>query len=84
VTTGPWPTITVDPRIAFGEPCIGTPPTRVADLAGMVAAGETVDTTAGEYGRTRHEVLLACWWEATHGRYRQQWGAWAEQFLYIT
>lgn len=52
MTTGPWPTITVDPRIAFGEPCIGTPPTRVADLAGMVAAGGTVDTTAGEYGRT--------------------------------
>lgn len=48
--------------------------------AEMVAAGEPVDVVADEYGVSRAEVLLACWWIGMDGppQWRKRWRAWAE------
>ncbi|MER7166804.1 hypothetical protein ABT336_12170 [Micromonospora sp. NPDC000207] len=71
------PAITIDPAVAWGGPAvrgIGT-----VHIAGAVSAGDTVMAVAADYGLTRHEVLLACWWEGTQGEHRQAWQEWAEQ-----
>jgi uncharacterized protein (DUF433 family) len=49
-------------------------------VAGMVLAGEPITTVAGEYGLTRPEVLICCWFEARYGskRRRAQWSAWLD------
>jgi hypothetical protein len=53
-------------------------------IAGMVWAGESPETVADEYGLPgRSWVLVACWFEARHGRprtgYRRAWRSWAER-----
>lgn len=81
------PHVAVDPGMKFGEPTIGGTGIAVDVVAGMVWAGETVDTVAWEYSGsgwtvTREQVLVACWFVATHGnsrRWRKRWKAWAEQ-----
>ena len=70
------PIITIDPGVAHGRPAVGGVGT--VHVAGMVYAGEDFATTAEEYGLTVHQVILACWWEGTEGRYRQVWRSWAE------
>jgi hypothetical protein len=52
-------------------------------VAGMVWAGEPVDAVADEYGLSRGEVLVACWYEGMHGQprgaFRRAWHGWAQQ-----
>lgn len=71
------PIIAIDASVNFGRPQIRGISTEA--IAGMVMAGEGVVTTADEYGLTRHEVVLACWWEGFQGRYRRQWKTWADR-----
>ncbi|MEU7617700.1 DUF433 domain-containing protein [Micromonospora rifamycinica] len=73
---GTRPAITIDPAVRFGLPSVGGVTTE--DVAGMVWAGEPVDAVADEYHLTRHQVLLACWWEGTSGGRRRQWREWAD------
>lgn len=74
----PLPVITIDPAVRFGRPHIDG--ISCEALAGMVAAGEDVNVVAAEYGRTRGEVLLACWWIGMDGpsRWQKRWRVWAE------
>lgn len=74
-----WPVVVADPRIRFGRPRVGH--TATEDVAGMIWAGEPVDVVCDEYELTRHQVLLACWFEATYGppRRRRAWREWADQ-----
>ncbi|MFI2663373.1 DUF433 domain-containing protein [Micromonospora carbonacea] len=76
MTAEPRPTIVIDPAVRFGYPHLRGIPTDA--VAGMVWAGETVETVCGEYDMTRHEVLLCCWREGLQGEYRRQWRVWAE------
>jgi uncharacterized protein (DUF433 family) len=75
------PVVTVDPRVRFGYPAIRGIATDA--IAGMVWAGEAVETVAAEYGLTRPEVLLACWYEVRHSKlrsgYRRRWEPWLAQ-----
>lgn len=78
VSLCPLPVITIDPAVRFGRPHIGG--ISCEALAGMVAAGEDAAVVADEYGRSRGEVLLACWWIGMDGppERRKRWQAWAE------
>lgn len=71
-----WPQVTVSPAHRFGAPAIKGIST--VAIAGTVMAGEDVGRIAHEYDLSRHEVLLACWFEGIHGDYRKKWGRWAE------
>jgi uncharacterized protein (DUF433 family) len=52
-------------------------------IAGMVVAGESFETVADEYGLSRREVILACWYEGDQGSYRKRWRQWADQVYYL-
>ncbi|MFF0822498.1 DUF433 domain-containing protein [Micromonospora haikouensis] len=71
------PVIEISPRVRFGHPHLRGIPTDA--VAGMVWAGEAVETVCDEYDMTRHEVLLCCWWEGSQGEYRRQWKTWATE-----
>lgn len=74
----PRPVIHVDPAVRFGQPMIRG--VSCEAYAGMVAGGEAADVVADEYGVTRAEVLLSCWWMGMEGppRWRKHWRGWAE------
>ncbi len=59
----PFHNVTLQPRVQFGAPCVkGTRiPTRA--LAGMVAAGDSVDWVARAYQLKPETVQAACDWE---------------------
>lgn len=73
------PHVRVEPGIRFGYPHIRGVPTDA--IAGMVWAGEDLAAVADEFNLTRGEVLVACWFEGTHGRpnsgFRKAWRDWA-------
>lgn len=73
------PHVRVQPGVRFGYPHIRGIPTDA--IAGMVWAGEDLAVVGDEYGLTRGEVLVACWFEGTHGRprsgFRRAWRGWA-------
>lgn len=67
------PHLTIDPAVRCGAPNVrGISAEAIAD---MVTAGESLDRVAADYDLTRHEVLLACWWEGLHER--PEWRDWA-------
>lgn len=78
--TSDRPVIEISPAVRFGRPAIRGISTEA--IAGMVAAGEDPDVVCSEYGITRHELLLACWWEGSDGVYRKKWRRWAEEVAY--
>lgn len=71
------PEITVRPGYAFGRPAIRGVST--VAIAGMVWAGEAVETVTYEYTLSPVEVLWACWHEGMQGEYQRQWRSWADQ-----
>lgn len=74
------PVVTFDPAVRWGGPQIKGIPTDA--VAGMYWAGDSADEVAADYGLTRHELLVAFWFEGTHGGYRRQWSDWAEKVAY--
>lgn len=69
------PVITIDPGMSLGAPNIRGISTEA--IAGMVYAGEGLAAVARDYGLTRHQVILACWYEGSAGVYRRQWRSWS-------
>lgn len=69
------PVIRVDPGMRWGYPHLGGVGTDA--IAGMVMAGENLTAVADDYNTSVHGVLLACWFEGTHGHYQAEWGDWA-------
>lgn len=55
--------ISIHPGYQFGRPVIAETRTPTSSLAGCVFAGDPVDAVADDYGASREEVLLACWYE---------------------
>lgn len=74
------PQVTVSPAHGFGRPEMRRLPTEM--LADMYwAHGETDLLAADGYDLTRHELLVALWFEATQGapRNRRRWKAWGAE-----
>lgn len=72
------PHVRIDPAQAFGQPAVKG--VGVEHIAGMYLAGESIATVADEYGLTRADVLVACWYQGRYGspRWRRLWREWAE------
>lgn len=78
----PRPVIQVDPAVRFGRPQVrGIPTDAIADT---LYAGESAESVCDEYGLTRHELLVALWYEASGGDYAQNpsWKRWANEVAY--
>jgi uncharacterized protein (DUF433 family) len=73
------PVVTIDPAMRFGQPQIKGISTDA--IAGMYWAGENAETVCDDYGLTRHELLVALWFEGTHGE-RPEWKSWADDVAY--
>jgi uncharacterized protein (DUF433 family) len=54
-----FPGVSVDPDIRFGKPCITGTRVDVATVVGAVAAGESAESVAEEYGLGAHQVRAA-------------------------
>ncbi len=59
----PRPEIALNPLIQFGAPCVKGTRIPTAALAGMVLAGDSVESTARDYRISTDEVEAACDWE---------------------
>lgn len=71
------PHVAIDPAMQFGRPHVRD--VAVEAITGLFAAGETVTVVRGEYGLTREDFLVACWYAGLYGtRSERKWlGAWA-------
>lgn len=76
--TSDRPHVRCDPAQNYGQASVKA--VRCEAIAGMLWAGETLETVADEYSLTRHEVLVACWWIGEFGpwRWRRRWRQWAK------
>jgi uncharacterized protein (DUF433 family) len=54
-----FPTITMNPDVRFGKPCIAGTRMDVATVVGLIAAGETVETVASEYQLSTQQIRAA-------------------------
>lgn len=72
------PVVVTDPAVAYGRPQVAR--IGVEHIAGATWV-ESVDVAADEYGLTRPQVLVACWWIGLYGdrRWRRRWKTWAQQ-----
>jgi uncharacterized protein (DUF433 family) len=73
------PHVVVDPAQAWGQSNVKG--VGVDHIAGMLLAGEDMATVADEFGLTRADVLVACWYLGMFGsrRWRRLWRDWAER-----
>lgn len=71
------PVLTIDPGMQFGAVCMAGTRVPADSVAGSVAAGDSVDAVAEDYGVTREEVLVACWWHVTDGEAARSRAKWA-------
>lgn len=53
------PHVVIDEKVRFGKPVVKGTRVGVATVLGHLAAGDSVETIAGEYGLTKEDVL-AC------------------------
>lgn len=68
------PHVRIDPAIQSGDPVVKG--VSVETIADHVWIGEGVDEVARDYGFTRSDILVACWYMGTRG-WRRRWGSWA-------
>ena len=54
-----YPGISMDPDVRFGKPCIAGTRIDVATVVGALAAGETVEAVAAQYGLSLDQVRAA-------------------------
>jgi uncharacterized protein (DUF433 family) len=88
------PTLSIDPGLQFGAVCVTGTRVPADSLSGSVFAGDGVDETASDYGVSRQDVLLACWWlvdqalmvaPSKRKTYEQnvvdRWGKWSQTVI---
>lgn len=73
-----FPEITISPSLNFGQPTISG--TATAAIAESYDAGGAEEALAN-HNITLHELLVALWYEGTHGRpkHRKLWRTWARK-----
>lgn len=77
------PVVSVDPAMRFGAPHIkGISTDAIVGL--YIGEQGNADAVQADYGLTRHELLLALWFEGTHGAkaMRRLLGEWASKVAY--
>lgn len=74
------PYVSIDPTIQYGRPCIGGTRITTENIAGRVWGGDSVDDVALDFGMTREQVLVACWYE-DYLMWGSDWFDWAEAAL---
>lgn len=81
------PVLTIDPGVQGGAVCVDGTRIPASTVGSIVWQGDPVCDVAQDYGITRADVLLACWWWADQEQYqrtkfgrsvRKRWGAWIE------
>lgn len=75
--TADRPHVRTDPAQRFGQPAVKG--ISVEAIGSMVIAEQNVTTVADEYGLTRGDILVACWWLGLYGSksWRRLWRDWA-------
>ena len=82
------PCLTIDPSRGFGRVCVAGRGLHAESVATAVwAEGGDVDGVAEDYGVSRDEALLCCWWWVTEGALdrgkdrarRTRWKRWADE-----
>jgi uncharacterized protein (DUF433 family) len=80
--------LTVDPSRGFGRVCVAGRGLHAESVATAVwAEGGDVDGVAEDYGVSRDEALLCCWWWVTEGALdrgkdrarRTRWKRWTDE-----
>ena len=72
----------INPAVQGGAPCIGNPRIPTEQIAKMVLSGIEVGDIERLHQLDHRNVLIACWYEATHSRrkmFRRAWGEWARE-----
>ena len=59
-----FPSISVDPDVRFGKPCIKGTRMDVAAVVGLFAAGETIETVSREYQLSVEQIRAALGYDA--------------------
>lgn len=70
------PTVTAAPGVRFGRPAMcGISVDAITETAWT----GSVDQACTDFGLSRGEVLVACWWAGRYGapRWRRRWAGWA-------
>jgi uncharacterized protein (DUF433 family) len=75
------PVVVVHPGRVGGCATVGSSRLPCEILAGMIAAGDDVDSIANAYGIRPEFVILACWYMARYGgrRWKREWKGWLGQ-----
>ena len=76
----PYPFVSVNPGMCWGQPCVGSTRLPVEMIAEYVWAGSDMAALSSDWDYLRRgDVLVACWFQAQYGgrRWRKRWGAWA-------
>lgn len=70
------PHVRAEPGIRFGQPNVKGVSAEV--LGDLVFAGDPVDEVAEDYGMTRGDVLVACWYLGMYGgkAWVRRWRSW--------
>ena len=76
------PYVSVHPGVRFGRPCVRNTRLDVETVAACIWSGWTPEEVADEFGVTRADVMVACWYVGTYGipgpdDWRARWGEWA-------
>jgi uncharacterized protein (DUF433 family) len=77
------PFVVVDPAQNFGRPALSRTRVAVGDVVAVLLAGEDPDSLCADFGLTRGDLLVACWFAARYGvegRPRGEWAAWLEEW----
>lgn len=81
--TADRPHIILDPAQNFGQPFIASTGVKVADILSVLDAGENIRVVIDEYGVSRADILICCWFEAWYGtgaHPRDEWLDWLEEW----
>jgi len=79
------PVLTIDPAVQGGTVCVEDTRIPASQIGGSVFAGDSPDEVARDYGITRQQVLLCCWYWGDYEQFartkqgrdvRKRWGAW--------
>lgn len=78
--------LTIDPGRQFGRVCVNGTRIPATIIAENVRAGDDMGSLVSDYGISRTDVLLCCWWWVDEGHLGQRrgnrkvkWHLWADR-----
>ncbi|TMR13795.1 DUF433 domain-containing protein [Nonomuraea turkmeniaca] len=70
------PRIVADPAVNFGKPTIEASGVSVAVIISAYLAGDRPQVLYDEYGISRGDLLICCWWVARYAKQKRAWRQW--------